>query len=229
LSVLAKYKPSVIFLVIAGIIGLVTFYLMNRVGGPPPKVENSETELKLGSQVWSIQNLDVTQFRNGDPIPEAKTEGEWRAYVLAGEPAWCACETDSNGLSAFGTGKLYNFFAVSDRRKLAPEGWKIPSKDDWKQLFDMLGSESRAGSKMKSMEGWSADAIGTNSSGFSAKPFCSRMSTGVYDNGNNSVYWWTSTGDANETAWYIALTHSGSASKAFSHSGCGYAVRCIRE
>jgi uncharacterized protein (TIGR02145 family) len=215
--------------VIAGIVGVVTFYLVNRGDGPAPKIENSESELKIGGQVWSLKNLDVAYFRNGDPIPEAKTEGEWKAYVLAGEPAWCSCAIDSSGDSPFGQGKLYNFFAVSDRRKLAPEGWKIPSKDDWKQLYDQLGSESRAGSKLKSKEGWSGDAIGTNSSGFSAKPFCKRASSGVYDNSPNSVYYWTSTSDANETAWYSALTSGGAVSKGFSHNGCGYAVRCIRE
>lgn len=34
-------------------------------------VGHSQT-VKIGSQVWSTRNLDVSTFRNGDPIPEAE-------------------------------------------------------------------------------------------------------------------------------------------------------------
>ena len=35
-------------------------------------------EVKIGKQVWMAENLNVATFRNGDPIPEAKTEEEWK-------------------------------------------------------------------------------------------------------------------------------------------------------
>ncbi len=31
----------------------------------------------IGTQVWMTKNLDVATFRNGDPIPQAKTDEEW--------------------------------------------------------------------------------------------------------------------------------------------------------
>ena len=31
----------------------------------------------IGNQEWTTRNLDVGSFRNGDPIPEAKTGEEW--------------------------------------------------------------------------------------------------------------------------------------------------------
>ena len=54
--------------------------------------------VRIGKQVWMTRNLDVSTFRNGDSIPEAKTVGEWKAYTYAQEPAWCYYENDpANG------------------------------------------------------------------------------------------------------------------------------------
>ena len=104
-------------------------------------------EVRIGTQVWSVMNLDVTHFRNGDPIPEAKTDEEWRSAWANGMPAWTYYE----GNPDFGTGegmsssesrargKLYNWLAVSDRRGLAPEGWHVPSFAEWETLTILLG------------------------------------------------------------------------------------------
>ncbi len=102
----------------------------------------------IGTQVWMIKNLDVATFRNGDPIPQAKTAEEW---VKAGEnqqPAWCYYDNDpANGAKY---GKLYNWYAVNDSRGLAPVGYHIPSDAEWRKLTDFLGGEDIAGAKMKS-------------------------------------------------------------------------------
>ena len=34
---------------------------------------NAQDDVKIGTQVWTSKNLDVSTFRNGDPIPEVKT------------------------------------------------------------------------------------------------------------------------------------------------------------
>jgi len=228
LSAFTRYKPSIILLLIIAFVGGSVWYYFEYESLTLATSSVDGTEVKIGNQIWSIENLDVAEFRNGDPIPEAKTEGQWKAFVLAGEPAWCSCISDSFNIS-YQKGKLYNFYAVVDRRGLAPQGWRIPSSDDWKFLFDNLGSEFRAGSKLKSSDTWSADGIGTNSSGFAGKPFCKRSPSGVIDYNNGFVYWWSSTGDVNDNAWYSSLTNSGAAYRGFSHKGCGYPIRCIRE
>ena len=58
-------------------------------------VESSSSEVSIGKQVWMTKNLDVTHFRNGDVIPEAKSVGEWKAYADAGEAAWCYVNNES--------------------------------------------------------------------------------------------------------------------------------------
>jgi uncharacterized protein (TIGR02145 family) len=106
----------------------------------------------IGTQVWMTKNLDVTKFRNGDPIPEANTVEEW---VKAGEnkqPAWCYYENNpANGTKY---GKLYNWYAVNDPRGLAPVGYHVPSDAEWTRLKDFLGSD--AGKKIKNTSGWNS-------------------------------------------------------------------------
>ena len=111
-----------------------------------------ETEVKIGSQIWMMKNLDVDMFRNGDAIPEIKTEEEWFKAEEQGKPAWCYYKNNHN--QGIKYGKLYNWYAVNDSRGLAPEGWHIPSDKEFTVLIDYLGGEEVAGTKMKPKRGW---------------------------------------------------------------------------
>jgi len=90
----------------------------------------------FGNQEWMTSNLNVDHFRNGDPIPEAKTNEEWEKAGENGLPAWKYYNNDPSN------DKIYNWYAVNDPRGLAPEGWRIPSSDDWGVLEDYLFSQT---------------------------------------------------------------------------------------
>jgi uncharacterized protein (TIGR02145 family) len=101
----------------------------------------------IGTQVWMKENLNVSTFKNGDPIPEAKTDEEWKKARNNKQPAWCYYDNDlANGAKY---GKLYNWYAVNDPRGLAPSGYHVPTDKEWSILTNFLGSD--AGTKMKSM------------------------------------------------------------------------------
>jgi uncharacterized protein (TIGR02145 family) len=70
------------------------------------------------------ENLDGYRFRNGDPIPEARTKEEWSKA----SPAWCYYENDPENGTKYE--KLYNWYALVDPRGLAPEGWHVPVKEE---------------------------------------------------------------------------------------------------
>jgi len=89
---------------------------VGHVTPPKPKVVEWYNDL---------MNLDVTSFRNLDPIMEAKTDEEWIKAGQQGIPAWCYYENDEKHNARFG--KLYNWHAVNDKRGLAPEGYRIPT------------------------------------------------------------------------------------------------------
>jgi len=182
----------------------------------------------IGTQVWMTKNLDVSTFRNGDPIPQAKTDEEW---VKAGDnkqPAWCYYENDpANGAKY---GKLYNWYAVSDSRGLAPVGYHVPSDAEWTLLTDYLGGEEKAGDKMKSKQGWAEDGNGTNSSGFSGLPGGARPSSGAFLYIGLYGYWWSSTEFNTYHAWPCLLScYLGNVSRYFNVKEGGFSVRCLRD
>ena len=80
---------------------------------------------RINGKIWSTSNLEVSTFRNGDIIPEAKTNEEWVEAGKNEQPAWCWASNDPEGRMEYG--KLYNHYAVADPRGLAPEGWRIPT------------------------------------------------------------------------------------------------------
>lgn len=145
---------------------------------------------KIGSQIWILSNLDTDHFQNGDIIAEAKTPEEWINANNKGIPAWCYYENNpSNGMNY---GKLYNWHAVEDPRGLAPQGYRIPTDQDWQILMGELGGESVAGYKMKATEGWSNSGNGNNVSGFSALPGGDRNSKGWFLFQGYYGAWWSS-------------------------------------
>jgi uncharacterized protein (TIGR02145 family) len=96
-------------------------------------------EVKIGDQVWMAENLAVTKFRNGDPIPEARSPEEWSNAGKNRKPAFCYVKNEETSVGKYGI--LYNWYAVYDSRGLAPEGWRIPAEEDFNQLFNYARSE----------------------------------------------------------------------------------------
>ena len=182
----------------------------------------------IGIQVWMTKNLDVEKFRNGDAIPEAKTNEEWEKAGKNGQPAWCHYENDSANGAEYG--KLYNWYAVNDLRGLAPKGYHIPTDAEWKKLTDFLGGENVAGTNMKNTSGWGGNGNGTNTSGFSCLPGGFRYHTGIfYDIGYNG-FWWSSTEDDASIAWYRNLIFDiGNVGRYYDAKQDGFSVRCLMD
>jgi hypothetical protein len=87
----------------------------------------------LGNQVWTTRNLSRGIYCNGDPIPEVKSSSEWETCSMAGQGCWCYYNNDSKNGVLYG--KLYNWYAINDKRGLAPKGWHISTKEDWELLI----------------------------------------------------------------------------------------------
>lgn len=211
---------------------VMTAMMLSSWRGGASKEEGASKEVTIGKQVWMTQNLNVDKFRNGDPIPEAKTDEEWRKAGENGEPAWCYYNNNPDNGDRYG--KLYNWYAVNDPRGLAPEGWKIPSDEEWSRLADFLGGKSVAGTKMKSTDFWAdyegKSGNGTNESGFSGLPGGNRNYLGSFDSFGKFGYWWSSTEFSADVAWYRCLNSiDGNVLRLFSNKDYGFSVRCLRD
>ena len=195
--------------------------------------------VRIGNQLWMAENLAVTRYRNGDAIPEVQGETDWIA-LNAG--AW----SRYNHLVAndLNFGKLYNWFAVSDPRGICPEGWKVPSDDDWKTLERHLGmsaqeanssmkrgADANAGGKLKSGSFWESPNTGANNeSGFNGNPGGRRVPTdGSFSDINRFGYWWTASEQNQAEAIYRSLYfQDADILRFYVNKKQGFSVRCIK-
>jgi uncharacterized protein (TIGR02145 family) len=183
--------------------------------------------VKIGTQAWAVANLNVITFRNGDTIPEAKTNKEWVEAGESGKPAWCYYNNDP--VTGRKYGKLYNWFAVNDPRELAPEEWTLASDADWSQLAHYLGGPEAAGNKLKSIEGWIDGNNGSNESGFKGIPGGYRIENGIFKNSGSIGTWWSSAESTSVSAVDFYLAQNNSLGRSSNPKQRGESVRCLRK
>jgi len=196
---------------------------------------------------FTKQNLNVSKYTDGTPIPQVTDPIEWDNLTTG---AWCYYNnTTANGTTY---GKLYNWYAVAGiydaasaanqalRKKLAPTGWHIPSDTEWTQLIDCLGGETVAGGKMKATgtiqignglwQDPNTDA--TNVSGFTGLPTGYCYYNGTFSGiGTRGCFWSTT-----EYLLFSSMAlgtplsnNNGIASILPDDKGKGFSVRCIKD
>lgn len=131
-------------------------------------ITGGPTGIVIGTQEWMAENLNVSIFRDGTPIPHVTNLSTWAGLTT---PAWCWYNNDPAQGAVYG--RLYNWYAVADSRGLCPTGWHVPTDAEWTTLNDFLCGHTVAGGKMKTTgtTRWNSPNTGaTNSSRFSALP-----------------------------------------------------------
>jgi len=182
----------------------------------------------IGTQVWMVENLKVSKYRNGDPIPNITDTTEW--YKLS-TGAYCYYENNASYSSTYG--KLYNWYAVKDSRNLAPEGWRVATDADWTILTDLLGIIGYAGDKLKEkgIVHWNDPNTGaTNETGFTALPGGERTSSGTFEFIGKTGFWWTSTENNTYYSYYRSMFNLYNyVNRVYIPINYGLSVRCIKE
>lgn len=191
--------------------------------------QNNEITPITKEVVWMSENLNVSTFRNGDTIKEVKSNQEWLNAKDLKEAAWCYYNFDTiNGLKY---GKIYNWYALTDSRNIAPVGYRLPNDSDWMSLINKYGGLEKAGYKMKSINGWKNSGNGNNESLFNGTP-------GGMFNGyscqsiTSSCFWWSITYDStNNLVHGFALDYSSNNinSVGMQDKGYGCYIRCIKD
>lgn len=213
------------------------FFLVScgQSGSENPLTIQAFKENKIGSQIWMSENLIVDCFANGDPIKQALSAQDWEKASKEKKAAWCYYDFDEKNKAIYGV--IYNWYAVSDPRGLAPDGWKIPSKGDVKALEAFLEEDSiEPSTKLKAQKGWNNNGNGTNTSGFNALPggFCDKW--GDFESIGKIGIWWTSTESENQNeneevthARTFSLENENDNLYTFTENkGSGCYIRCIK-
>ena len=183
--------------------------------------------VSIGNQIWMTKNLGVSNFRNGDPIPEAKTKEEWLLAGKNGEPAWCYYDNDPANGEKYG--KLYNWYAVNDLRGLAPVGYHVPSDSEWKQLIKNLAENIEFLDTAEEITKQLMDKA--NEIGFSALPSGARSNDGPFGLLGSSGYWWSSkesSMDPKSGAWFQEFDYKNIEAIEGGKDN-GMSVRCLKD
>ncbi|MCK4358753.1 MAG: fibrobacter succinogenes major paralogous domain-containing protein [Candidatus Cloacimonetes bacterium] len=196
--------------------------------------------IKIGDQWWLAENLRVTHYRNGDPIPEVTDNSAWVGLTTG---AYCNYDNDDGYVSTYG--HLYNWYAVDDSRGIAPDGWHVPTDDEWKELEMYLGmTQAQAddigwrgtdeGGKLKETgyEHWnSPNTVATNESGFTALPGgCRYYCLGDFCLMDTYAYFWSSSEYYGSYAWCRFLSYHYSFVSRNSQSKYeGFSFRCVKD
>ena len=204
---------------------------------------NTYNSVIIGTQEWTKENLNVSEYSDGRPIPQVQDLTQWSNLTTG---AWCYYANNIPNGQIFG--KLYNWYAVAGiydaaslanpalRANLAPAGWHFPTDTEWTQLTDYLGGAAVAGGKMKSA-GSTSDGTGlwvgtneyaTNVSGFSGLPAGYRDNDGGFNYIRLNATWWSSSENDTTDAWWRSLnTNNGIVEGSYASKKYGFSVRLM--
>jgi uncharacterized protein (TIGR02145 family) len=90
--------------------------------------------VRLGNQVWTVQNLRTTNHDTDSTLRRVNDPTEWSNLTTG---AYCFYDTTTDTAMQRICGALYNWYAVNAGR-LSPAGWHLPTSAEWVQLVDYL-------------------------------------------------------------------------------------------
>ncbi len=203
--------------------------------------ENVYATVRIGDQWWMAENLRVTVYSDGTGIPNLQDDMDW---LMADGSAWVYYDNNENIGKEFGA--LYNWFTVVDEKGLCPDGWEVPSDEDWKDLEKYLGMSGETvlldglrgtdeGGMLKDtgIQLWNNPNSGaTNETGFTALPAGTRQVEPIvfFEFLRDDTYYWTVTQSDENKAWTRGLTFKTAGIFRYSaDKRIGFSVRCLKE
>ncbi len=210
--------------------------------------------VKLFGQIWMTENLSTDKFQNGDKIRKVSTSKEWVDACFKKEPVWMYSQISND--KELSTGKIYNYYAVIDKRNLSPLNFHIPSSSEFLILSKLSAVE------LKSQSGWYSNIFtkkvldnvnkidrngfpyvdvdfvertfkiggpGSNKSGFNAYPLGQIGVKGNYELSGQEISFWTLTkGEIDNTQLSFRLIWNDNNAQLISSNILnGFYVRCV--
>ena len=175
----------------------------------------------LGTQVWLVENLRVTHYRNGDPVATGKLKSFDSSLTDSTGKVY---DYNNNSDNSKVYGKLYNWYALNNSHTLAPNGCHVPSDAEWYTLSAYLNTKygtalspdyGGIGGVLKESgtTHWQTPNTGaTNTSGFTALPGGSYSSSAFSGLGSIAFFWTRTqvgTGTNQPAAWCVNLNFDG--------------------
>ena len=217
---------------------------------------NHYDAVKIGDQIWMMQNLKTTRYADGTEIPLSMESTVYEGFNWPSDgPYRWAPNDDTLNIGKFGW--LYNWQALirsgsgSDRNPsgvqgICPDGWHVPSDAEWTELTDYVSSDRKMRSynsddaiakALAAQTDWEPgsdkgdvgyDLSKNNATGFSALP--AGIAGYPFVTFGNSGYYWTATYAGYDRA-YCRSFHSGNedVNKDSWLTENGLSVRCVKD
>lgn len=168
---------------------------------------NKYKTFRIGTQVWMAGNLNSKFDSDGDTI---------ESYCFYNEPDYCKKY-----------GRLYPWTSLKIsgtddfEQGICPDGWHIPSDNEWDTLTNFLGGVEEAGKKLKDSESYEFNiAFGGNYN----------TEVNVFSYIDDHAYFWTSTKFSNTAAW---MRQIGLNNKNINRSTVpviyAFSIRCVKD
>lgn len=233
-----KTKQHILYLMGLGLFCILMFSCKKENDEPYKVVTDIDGNvyhtITIGDQVWMAENLKTTRYRNGDTIAHRER------YTWAGAPygAWCHYNDNQEYDKVYG--KLYNGHAVNDPRNIAPQGWHVPTAEEWWALSAFvsrnLGTSGSLAKALAAKNFWAVSSLPNtagnnpqinNSTGFNALPGGFRKPDSSFGprSFDHDGYWWSS----NNSMVNINYNNPEPNVLPESNPGFGYSVRCIKD
>lgn len=190
--------------------------------------------VQIGDQCWMSENLAYL------PIVSPPSEGSYEdpLYYVYGYNGYSTAEAKTTP-NYQNYGALYNWTASSTA---CPQGWYLPTDDDWKILEANADSQYGIGNpvwdiaswrgydvgkNLKTITGWE-NYTGTDLVGFSALPGGYRYISGDFLYLTQSGVWWTSSENTTTASWSRYLNSYYDQSYRYpDEKNFGFSVRCM--
>jgi uncharacterized protein (TIGR02145 family) len=201
------------------------------------------------TQCWTKSNLKVTKYNDGTLIPDLTTSASnpWAPTSGARTGYDVSVVSLSDYVGTFGY--MYNWYAVTDSRKLCPAGWHVPTDAEWTIMIQQLDNtasatvlgvqSTTAGTVMKSTVtnsspgsglGWNPSiSLGTNTSGFSVLPGGYRYPDGSSDGIRFYAFFWSASEDSSFALGRSLNANTGIVARVNDDKSVGAPVRCLKD
>ena len=250
-------KPEIMrrIFILGMLLGITLFSEAQSTGNVRDIDGNEYGTVKIGDQVWMLQNIRATRYADGTAIPKVSGEKRWE-NLEPGEKAYCWLRNDSTtfaetygALYTWGAAVNYSGNQTSNSswvQGVCPDGWHVPGDEEFKQLEMHLGMTREEADKRKlrgttegcmiagNAELWADGRLKQNpdfgKSGFMAVPGGLRYVTGKFGDYQLDAYWWTSTSLDDMKAFGRIIPSKDIESYRDAHrKDAGFSVRCLKD
>jgi len=200
---------------------------------------NTYPTVKIGNRWWMAENLKVQHFNDSTPIPKVELQSVDNDSIWKNSAAAACSVLDSR------FGVVYNQYCLNDKRKLAPEGWHVPTDAEWKEMETAIGMSKTESDKsgwrgtneaekliVGGSGGWPSESVvfGSNSSGFTALPGGCRVFNGAIGELFVAGYWWTSSLNSDEDYLYRSINAQYyQVFRYWANARYGMSIRCVKD